>query len=252
MFPIALLTDFGSRDSFVATMKGVILSLAPKAPIIDLCHEIPPQDLRAAAFQLRTAEPYFPPASLFVCVVDPGVGSRRKIIWGENGRHQFLAPDNGLLSWLQRPIRRWRSVENKGLFLPKLSATFHGRDIFAPVAARLWLGLPPARLGPAMDRPIVLPFPKVEATAKGVRGEILYIDRFGNAITNLSHADIGDCRSVAFRGKSLGAPRSQYAQTERGRPLALFGSSGFLELSVRDSHFAKRFHARPGNRVDCR
>ncbi|MDE2238229.1 MAG: SAM-dependent chlorinase/fluorinase, partial [Elusimicrobia bacterium] len=144
---IALLTDFGLQDPYVGVMKGVIADLAPRAKVVDLCHGLPPQDVRGAALFLRQSAPYFPKATLFVVVVDPGVGSDRRVLYARTRRHSFLAPDNGALSWLPDPVLEWRSVVRRSLFLAQVSSTFHGRDLFAPVAARLSRGLPPSRLG---------------------------------------------------------------------------------------------------------
>lgn len=246
-----LLTDFGQRDPYVGVMKGVILARAPKAAVVDLCHEIRPQDVRGAAFALRISVPYFPKGSLFVAVVDPGVGSGRRILWARTKNHQFLAPDNGLLSWLEGPILELRSVENSALFLPRVSATFHGRDIFAPVAARLSRGLAPKRLGPAVSDYVRIPLSVPGRTAAGVRGEVLWIDRFGNAVTNLRREHAKDSGRVLFRGRPV-AVCGHYAQAPAGRPLALIGSSGFLELSIRGGDFAERHKARPGDKIEYR
>lgn len=233
--PIALLTDFGLSDHYVGTMKGVILGLAPEARVVDLCHDVPPQDVAAAAFRLRAAAPYFPTGTIFVCVVDPGVGSERRIVWarGKSGR-QYLAPDNGLLSWLDEGLDELRSVENAEWRLRPTSATFHGRDVFAPAAARLSRGEDPARLGPAIETIQAFEWPQDAVVA---------VDRFGNAITSVREAG-----RVRFRGKAVPVKRT-YADAEPGTPLALVGSSGLLELSVAGGSFARDFGAKVGDRV---
>lgn len=251
--PIVLLTDFGLRDIYVGVMKGVIASRAPKAPVIDLTHDIPPQDIRGAAFALKVSVPYFPLGALFVCVVDPGVGSARRILWGRSARHQFLAPDNGLLGALEGEdaLREVRHVSNAGLFADAPSATFHGRDIFAPLAARLSGSLLPAMLGPQVDdwRRLDLPAPQPEGD--GLTGEILTIDRFGNAITNI-RAEQARGKAVAFGRLKLGSALRTYAEAADGASLALVGSSGYLELSVRNGDFAARAKARKGDPVHVR
>jgi len=235
---IALLTDFGLQDPFVGVMKGVIAGLAPQADVIDLCHGVPPQDVRAGALYLRASTAYFPDNALFVGVVDPGVGSARRILFARTKRHWFLAPDNGLLSWLTEPVVEWRVVENAKLFLPKVSSTFHGRDIFAPVAARLAAGLDPHDLGPQLEQPAVaLPWPK---------DEILAIDRFGNAITSIDRP----VKTVRYKGKTIAVKRT-YADAAEGETLAVYGSYGLLELSVRNGDFAARCAASRGEIIDA-
>ncbi|MBI5241996.1 MAG: SAM-dependent chlorinase/fluorinase [Elusimicrobia bacterium] len=249
--PIVLLSDFGLRDSYVGVMKGVILGFQPKAVIVDLCHELPPQDVDAAAFSLRVSTRYFPKGSLFVCVVDPGVGSRRRIIWARTAGQQFLAPDNGSLGWLKDPVLECRSLENSGLWLPELSATFHGRDIFAPVAGRLAAGLKPERLGPEAADIQDNPFPQPRSDAKGVHGSLLLIDRFGNAVTNLSPSHVASRGMVVFKGRRLPL-RHHYTEVQPGEALALIGSSGYLELSIRNGDFGRACKARPGDPVHAR
>ena len=249
--PIVLLTDFGHHDPYVGVMKGVILSFCPKAALVDLCHEIPPQDITAAAFTLRVSAPYFPKGSLFVCVVDPGVGSQRRILWLRTARHQFLAPDNGLLSWVQDPVAEVRSVENSGLWLPEVSATFHGRDVFAPVAGRLAAGLRPDKLGPKVEDYQSPPFPQPQCDKKGVHGRILLIDRFGNAVTNLSPSHAASCREVVCKGRRLPL-LNHYAEAKPHEALALIGSSGYLELSICHGDFSRACKARPGDPVHAR
>lgn len=219
-------------------MKGVILARAPKAALVDLAHGVAPGDVRAAAFALRSSVRFFPRGTLFVCVVDPGVGSARRALWARSGEHAFLAPDNGLLSWCG--AREWRSVTNASLFLKPLSGTFHGRDVFAPAAAFLLRGGSPARLGPAIRDPARLPWPK---------SEIVAFDRYGNAITSVPARP---AQRVVFKHRNLGPVRTHYAAARPGQPLAVAGSSGLVELSVRDGDFRSRFHAAPGDPVHVR
>ena len=224
---VALLTDFGSKDPYAGVLRGVILSRCPGANVVDLCHGIEPQYVRQAAFALMSSAPYFPEGTLFVCVVDPGVGSARRILWARSRRHSFLAPDNGLLSWLGPGERllEVRRVTARSLFLPAVSATFHGRDIFAPVAAALAGGLSPSRLGPRARGLVRLRFPR--------RPEVLFLDGFGNAVTNLRPADLRGARGLKASGTRFPL-RTHYGAVGRGLPLALVGSSGFIELSLRE------------------
>lgn len=233
------MTDFGNRDPFVGVMKGVLAQRAPKSRVIDLCHGIEPGDIPAAALALKASVPYFPKGTLFVTVVDPGVGSRRRILFASTKTHTFLAPDNGVLSWLDDTLIECRAVTNKSLFLSPLSGTFHGRDIFAPVAAALARGTKPSRLGPVIHDPLQAPWPS---------DRLVSFDRFGNAVTSVPAKGT---RSILYKGRSY-AVRTHYAAVASGKPLAVAGSSGLVELSVRDGDFRARFHARPGDKVHAR
>lgn len=232
-------------------VKGVIAGFAPTAPVIDLCHEVAVRDVRAAAFQLRVAVPFFPQGSLFVCVVDPGVGSGRRVLWARTARHQFLAPDNGLLSWIAERVLERRAVTNESLFLKAVSATFHGRDVFAPVAARLWGGLPPDKLGARVTEAEELPFPRPVRRGNLVQGRVLGFDRFGNAVTNIGLADAPGASAAVFMGKHIPV-RTHYGSVKRGEPVALLGSAGFIELSVSGGDFMQEFSAKVDDPVEVR
>jgi len=250
----ALLTDFGHQDPFVGVMKGVLAGRCPEAQVIDLCHEVPRQDVRAGALHLLAAVPYFPDGTLFVCVVDPGVGSRRRVLWARGERHAFLFPDNGLLSWAERvePLREVRKVSSKRVMLRPVSSTFHGRDIFAPAAAALLRGLDPALLGPRIASRVRLRFPVPRGSKRGLRGEILGLDRFGNAVTNLRRGDVPRGAALFVGDRPVGPLRRAYASVRPGRPAVVVGSAGFIELSVRDGSFAERFNAGAGEAVHVR
>lgn len=250
--PLVLLTDFGGRDPYVGVMKGVILSRNPRARIVDLCHEVPPQDIRTAAFYLLTSAEFFPAGALFITVVDPGVGSKRRILWAKTATHQFLFPDNGCASWVseKRPFLSVREVSNHKLWLNRPSSTFHGRDIFAAVGGSLSRGAAAASLGPKVKAWVRMPFPPVARHGQVLRGSVVAIDHFGNAITNLRAKDIRHGARVEFKGRDLSCVRTHYAQASDAAALALLGSSGFLELSIRNGHFAGTFQARPGDPVD--
>lgn len=238
----ALLTDFGSRDPFVGVMKGVILERAPKAALVDLTHGIDPQNVSQASFHLRACAGYFPKNTLFVCVVDPGVGSERRIVWARDARHQYLAPDNGLLTHLD--AQEVRIVSNSKLFRHPVSATFHGRDIFAAVAGSLLQGTPASSLGPATRRLVQLP--------GGDRPRVVHIDRFGNAVTDLSGAEVRPGSSLRVKGKVLGPLRKTFSSVASGKPLAYVGSWGTVEFGQRDGNLSVAWGIRPGDLVSVK
>ncbi len=243
---ITLTTDFGTQDWFVGTMKGVIAGIAPRAAVVDLTHAIPAGDIRAGAFALAASYRYFPRRTIHVVVVDPGVGSRRAALAVETADYFFVAPDNGVLSWALagEKIKTVRRLENDKYFLRPVSQTFHGRDIFAPVAAHLSQGVPPARLGPAVREFRKLPWPEPKQSRQAITGEVIYIDRFGNAITNLAAELLAefcgpDCR-IKVHGKSIGGLRRFYQEAPSGKPVAVAGSTGFLEIAVNGGSAAER------------
>ena len=184
---ITLTTDFGTADGFVGAMKGVILSLAPQATVIDVTHGIPPHDVRAGAFALETALPYFPQNAIHVVVVDPGVGSERAAILVETEQGRFVAPDNGVLTSVvpNDSAAHVYSLDKPNYWRRQVSATFHGRDVFAPVAAHLARGVRPALLGTPRAEMVRLPWPQPHRHGDEIRGEVIHVDRFGNLITNV-------------------------------------------------------------------
>lgn len=251
MGPIVLLTDFGSRDWFAGVLKGVIAGIAPKAQVIDLNHGIPPGDVRAGAFNLWAARDYFPKGSIFVAVVDPGVGSARKgLLVRAHGRF-FIGPDNGLLSWATSgdPRRAVRALENPRFRLASVSSSFHGRDVFAPAAAHLAKGAEPAGFGPSLRSIVELPPIASRRAGRSLVGEVIYLDTFGNAVTSLSAADVaalGHAPAYAQSGARKFPFKRFYAEAAPGKPLSLMGSCGLLELS-RNGDAAK---LRLGDRVE--
>ncbi len=237
---ITLLTDFGTTDAFVGVMKGVILGINLDARLVDLTHEVPAHDVEAAAFVLATAYRFFPPGTVHVVVVDPGVGSERRAIAVAAGGQLFVAPDNGVLSYVfgrEPGFLAW-TIERRDLCLPEVSMTFHGRDVFAPVAAHLSLGVGPDELGPNVTTVVRAKVMEPTLEERRARGQIIYFDRFGNAITNLPRdmmeavPSAGGVTVCVGRHKIRGLVKC-YEQGEAGRPLALWGSSGFLEIAVR-------------------
>ena len=248
---VALLTDYGLQDSYAGVMKGAILSVNPAARIVDLTHEVPPQDVREGSRVLAAAFPYFPAGTVFVAVVDPGVGTDRAIVGIEFNRQFFLAPDNGLLDVFVRPLRRVKIVESK-YFRSPVSRTFHGRDIFAPVAGHLSRGVDLGRFGPPIRKLTPLDLPALRPTAGGgVQGEVVAIDRFGNGITNIPEQvlpDESDVRITVGR-KTLRKLCRTYADVHQGGLLALVGSTGHLEISVNQGSAVKAAGVRKGAAV---
>lgn len=254
---IALLTDFGLKDPYVGVMKGVILRINPEARIIDLSHDIPPQGILDAYFLLSNSYRYFPDGTLFLTVVDPGVGSERKILAVETDAYTFVAPDNGVLGFLQKEgrIRRAVAVQNPRYALAPVSNTFHGRDIFAPAAAHLSRGLDLAKLGPAMDRIHRIAPPSPRINREGVlTGEIVSIDRFGNLVTNIPGEPIASADAVEIRvGKTvIDRMTRSYAEGKKGKLFAIVGSTGNLEISVNKGSAAAKTGAEVGDPVRVR
>jgi S-adenosylmethionine hydrolase len=254
---ITLLTDFGTGDAYAGTMKGVIAALAPRARVIDITHGIPPQNIIAGGLRWMAAAPFFPRGTIHVAVVDPGVGGDREILAARAGPAYFLAPDNGLIGFVadRFGVEEAVRVREERFFLPEVSRTFHGRDVLAPVAARLALGLPLRRLGPLTRNFVACPLPPVRKTGArgGVRleGVIVDVDNFGNCITNISRgekqaAKLSDIRVGKWRFK---APRESYSMVPRGRPLAIVGSTGFLEIAVNCGRADRMLGLRRGQRV---
>lgn len=263
---ISLLTDFGDRDGYVGAMKGVIASLAPAVSVIDICHAVPPQDLLHAGLIWRSVVRFFPRGSVHVGVVDPGVGTERRILAFDALGSVFLAPDNGLIGLVlqKREVRRVVAVKDRRYFLPEVSSTFHGRDIFAPVAARIATGLDLESLG----RPVrsyrrqTLPRPRRRRvgprsgattgrrTTVEERGEVMYVDRFGNVVTNIPPREgVRLKRMEAARSHCFDRVEPTYGSVPAGTALLLVGSLGFLEIAVNRGSAARDLDLRPGDRV---
>ncbi|HWV98587.1 MAG TPA: SAM-dependent chlorinase/fluorinase [Candidatus Acidoferrum sp.] len=253
---ITLTTDFGTHDWFVGTMKGVIHGTAPRAAIIDLTHEIAPGDIRAGAFALAAGYRFFPLGTVHVVVVDPGVGSARRGIAVRSRDYFFVGPDNGVLSWAlaREKILALHRLENQNYFLKPVSRTFHGRDVFAPVAAHLCRGVPIRKLGPPAKDFVRLDWPAPTKTARGLRGEVVYIDRFGNAITNIEASRLPNLRPIAvvLNGKRLCSVADFYQAVAPGRPVAVAGSSGFLEIAINGGNAARGLRIHVGATVVLR
>ena len=238
---ITLTTDFGEGSRYVAAMKGTILSINPAAHIVDLSHSIPPQDVRRGAIALAETAPTFPPESIHIAVVDPGVGSDRRLVYAHIGSQHFLAPDNGLLGRLAEAQSPSKIVvlEEPRFWLPTVSATFHGRDILAPVAARLSLGLPPEQLGRPIARLVALPWPEVQSVANQITGEVVEVDSFGNLITNITSEMLqgvptDESVTVACDEHTTQGIFRTYSDQPPMTLIALVGSGGKLELAIVD------------------
>jgi len=249
--PIVLLTDFGLRDPFVGVMKCVIEGIATGARVIDLVHEVPPQDVRAGAVALSTSLAYLPKGAIVAAIVDPGVGTERRAIAMKTERAIFLAPDNGLLTLVRRASKKVqiRALENRRLFLADVSTTFHGRDVFAPVAARLARGLSFDRVGPRIASIVELELGDPVRKGTGSEGEVLTIDRYGNALTNVPGDWVDEGDRVLVRGKPIAKIARTYGAVAIGRAVAMIGSSGTVEIAVNQGDAARRFRLAPGDRV---
>ena len=252
--PIVLLTDFGDRDPFVGIMKGVIATISPSAPLIDLNHNIPPGDIQQTAVTLWQSVDYFPDGSVFLTVVDPGVGTERHAMILDSGPHRFIGPDNGVFSFLfEEEVQAWQ-LSNPDYALPDAGTTFHGRDLFAPAAAHAWRGIPGPKFGKAIPDPVRLPLPRLETVSAGMlRGEILHADHFGNLLTSLGQfrpLEQGTLHLTPWLGDApdleidpavtrLHLPdgiklpwASTFATIPNGECAALIGSSGLIEIAA--------------------
>lgn len=253
---ITLLTDFGSQDAFVGIMKGVMLSITPSVQFVDLSHEIPAQNILAGALILHSAVHFFPPTTIHTAVVDPGVGSDRKGIVVETGHGIFVGPDNGLLS-LAAPaesVQRITHVTNAAYFLDCPSPTFHGRDVFAPVAAHLAQGVGPTQLGPRLSSLERVGLPVPVHTPERITGSVLYIDHFGNAITNITPADLLPFSTqqlwVSINAQRIGRVETTYAAVAEGEAVAVINSWQQVEIAIRNGSAARAFKIEPGCRVE--
>ena len=249
---ITLTTDFGLTDPWVAIMKGVIATRAPGVPVVDVSHGIPPQDVLAGALVLRHAAPWFPPGTVHVAVVDPGVGSERRALAVETDAGLFVGPDNGVLS-LAAPaasVRRIVELREERYFVTPRSSTFHGRDVFAPVAAALATGTDADALGPRADDPVRLSLPVPSQDERGVRGQVIYVDRFGNLVTNVPgeafpRVDV----SITLGDTRIRGIAPSYAAVARGTLVAVVNSWNLIEIAVRDGSARERLGVGVGTPV---
>lgn len=270
---IALLTDFGYQDAYAGILKGVISQISPETAILDITHGIPAGNIRWGAYTLMTALSFFPAQTVVVGVVDPGVGSERRGICIQTEKFSLVGPDNGLFSYVlrQEPALAVYRLENPAYFLDPVSSTFHGRDIFAPVAAHLCRGIPPAELGPplALTDPVCLDWPQPQLTTTEIRGEIVLYDHFGNLISNLSRRQVlefcGQTASVhapfvhaslpcelEIAATRLTCIEPTYAAVPPQSLVALWGSSGLLEISVNQGNAQAQLGVQIGEPVILR
>lgn len=241
---VTLLTDFGLADSYVGEVKGAILSRAPGATLVDISHRVSPGDVRAAQYLLSRAWVYFPRGTVHVAVVDPGVGTERRALAAEHLGHYFLAPDNGLLSFLATEMRFF------ALPVPaNASPTFHGRDVFAPAAASLILGEPIDSLGTTVMQPVCVPLPQPHTADGAVNGEVVYVDQYGTLVSNIPPAALAPGVSIRVAGAEVGPVRRTFADVARGALVAFVGSGGTVEIAVRDGSATQRLGVGVGAEV---
>jgi S-adenosylmethionine hydrolase len=257
---IALLTDFGLQDAYVGAMKGAILTVCPDATLVDVGHEVPAHDVAAGALALDAAYRHFPPGTVFVAVVDPGVGSERRPIAAGAGRWLFVCPDNGLLTFVleAHPAARVHLLAHPALVREPLSPVFHGRDLFGPAAARLARGLALEEVGPPVADPVRIEQPPKARTDAGWDGAVIHVDRFGNLTTNVLESDLAALAGAGLEGlevrlgsEVLPLVRS-YSEVAAGSPCALLGSSGRLEIAVHRGRADALPGAARGARVQVR
>ena len=251
---ITLTSDFGLKDSYVAEMKGVILSINPKATLIDVTHNIGKFDVRMGAFMLASAVPYFPKGTVHLAVVDPGVGTQRRAVLIEANKGFFVGPDNGvlMLAAQNQAIEHIHEITSPQFMLPKISRTFHARDIFAPVAAHLDKGVKASAFGPEINDPVKPPFTQVQQKNGSLIGEVLHIDDFGNIITNIGEKDVSKAKTVNVELPNLSltlAFGKAYAQAKPKEPIALIGSHEFLEIALNQGDAAEKFGVKAGDKI---
>lgn len=257
---VTLLTDFGETDYFVPSMKGVILGINPQARILDLSHRIPPHGVEQAAFFLKSCYEYYPDGTVHVVVVDPDVGSDRRALLVSTSRYFFIAPDNGVLNYIfkEEASVEVRAIENKQYRLDSAGATFDGRDLFAPSAAWLTKGQMPGSYGRLIYDYVTLPDDSPKMHEDVLQGRIIYIDHFGNAITNITPADMETFRSVTKRNSvglkvgemTINGLKTYYGEGATGLPEILINSNGYLEIFVKQGRAVDRCNIQVGQSVD--
>jgi S-adenosyl-L-methionine hydrolase (adenosine-forming) len=260
---ISLMTDFGIKDGNVGVMKGVIWNIAPEAQISDLSHLITPQNVREAALIFVRSAPYFPENSIHIVVVDPGVGTSRRPMAAKIGAQYYVGPDNGTLTLLLERAEKegWATefihLDKPEYWLSNVSYVFHGRDIFAPAAAHLAIGVPLKELGTPFDDPVKLELPRPEKTANGWKGEVIHIDHFGNVASNIRIETLGEALkemnkiSVRLGGVEIKGLVNTFGERAVGELIALFGSTGNLIVSVVNGSAAERLNAKVGDNFEA-
>ena len=248
---ITLLTDFGLQDPFVGIMKGVILNIIPNAHIIDISHNIRSHNILEGAFVLFQSYSYFPKGTTHIAVVDPGVGSNRKKLIIKTSDYMFVVPDNGIAS-LITDIKEAEIFEitNRWYFLNDVSDTFHGRDIFAPVGAYLAKGVKPEKISTRIKEIETLSLPNLEIKGNRGIGTVIYIDKFGNIITNIKKGCFNDIKSIDIKSKKITKVSKSYNSVEQGRILAIYGSSNLLEISMNKENAAEKMNIKIGDKIN--
>ncbi len=251
---VTLLSDFGTADGFAAAMKGVILGIAPDARLVDATHDIAPGDVEAAAWALAQYWALYPPGTVHLAVVDPGVGSERRAIAVAADDRYVVGPDNGLVTRVLQAANVWRCVEaaEPAYMRTQPSSTFHGRDIFAPVAAHLASGLALERLGPPVEEPCLLSIDPPLRRAAEIEGHVVHVDRFGNLITDIPGEWVDSSWLFEAGGRDLGQLRRTYSDVGVGEAAVVIGSAGTVEISTRDDSAAKKFGVARGDPVIAR
>jgi len=259
---IALMTDFGDDDFFVASLKGTILKINPEARLVDITHRVPSFDVRSANFILNSCYRYFPEKTIFLVVIDPGVGSSRSILLVETKHHFFIAPDNGVLTMvlLEEEVLRTRTVTNESYFLPEVSRTFEARDKMAPVAAALSSGISCEEFGPEVNRINIIEIKRPEVKDDEIIGQVLYTDKFGNLITNIPENQIQKLKKklkdknlrLNIQGVDISRYEESYSRVDEGEVLFLIGSLGLVEISCREDSAAAKLKADAGDLVKVR
>lgn len=255
---ITLLTDFGEGGYWVGVMKGVILNITPHVQIVDITHSIPSHQLKVASFILKVSYSFFPPDTVHVVVVDPGVGTDRKALIVRTERYYFVGPDNGVLSWMleEEGIKKIINIKNEKYFLPELSSTFWGRDVFAPVAAHIADGMPVEEFGEELKlgEIVRVELPRMVMKNRKIIGEVVYVDKFGNLITNIEKRRCEEW--LRGRGFSLHIGQRRihrivpnYQEAEKGEIVALWGSTGYLEIATKEDSASKILTSREGDKV---
>jgi S-adenosylmethionine hydrolase len=250
---ITLTTDFGTRDPFAGVMKGVILAIFPAARIVDLTHEVPPQDVEAAAWVLKDAVRFFPPGTVHLAVVDPGVGGKRRgLALGAQG-HLFVGPDNGIFSAFFPPELAV-ALDRPALFLPEVSATFHGRDVFAPIAARLASGAPLAAMGTAVSDLVNISLPAPVRKDGEIRGQVISVDRFGNLITNIPASMVPTDKTITVHvcNTEISGLSICYSDAGDDSVIAVAGSHGRIEIAAPDRSAAELLAADVGAEIEIK
>jgi S-adenosylmethionine hydrolase len=254
---ITITTDFGTKDGFVGTMKGVIWSIDPTIQIADISHEIQPQNILEGAIALWRAAAFFPAGTVHVAVVDPGVGTHRRPMAARLGDHFVVGPDNGLFTPMIEDARKanlpveFVALDNPEYWLPNVSHTFHGRDIFAPAGAHLAHGVPLQKLGSKFNDPVLLTMPKPEKTENGFRAHISVVDAFGNLTTDLPASLLnGRPVTVKVKGHTIDSLSPSYGHKPAGTIVALIDSEGYLEVAVVNGSGAKTLNAQVGDAVE--